>query len=465
MTAQRTDNDAAFPKLLVVDDDESFRFFLTEALIKEGYSFETAANGEEALKRLEETSYDIVLMDIRMPKLGGLPALERMKTRFPNLLVILMTAYGSRKIAMEAITKGAYDYFTKPLDLEEFRVVIRRAAERCRLEREVRRLREEASRSVGPAGIIGDGEPMRQVLTMVERVAKTEATVLITGESGTGKELVAQAIHRRSDRASGPFVPVNCAGIPESLLEDDLFGHEKGAFTGAHQSRPGKFEQAQGGTLFLDEIGEMNLSMQTKLLRVLQEREVERLGGLRPIKVDVRVLAATNRDLAESVKAGRFREDLYFRINVIHIPLPPLRKRLEDLPALARHFVEQYAEKHQRPITGLSRGAMDRLLRHDWPGNVRELENVIQRSLLMAPGPELTEQDLQGISDTATAVGTEAEDGSLRDRVGLVSAGLEKQMITEALEAERWRRSAAARRLGISRKHLYNKMKKYGLLE
>ncbi len=451
------------PKILVVDDEVGMRFFLSEALKKEGYSFETASDGREALEKLRSGAFKIVLMDIKMPRLNGLMAMEKMKALNPDLLVILMTAFGSKKVALETLQKGAYDYFTKPFDLDEMRIVIKRAMERCRLQEEVQSLHRRLGE--GPPAMLGESPAMQKVFDLVRKVADSDVTVLVTGESGTGKELVARAIHRQSPRRDRPFLTVNCASIPESLLEAELFGHEKGAFTGAHQQKLGKFELAHEGTLFLDEIGEMPMAMQSKILRVLQEREIERIGGIKPVTVDIRIIAATNKDLGEAVAAGRFREDLFFRLNVVNIHLPPLRERLEDIPALAQVFLKLYAEKFNRRVMQLGDQAQAWLVRQRWPGNVRELENVIQRAVV------LTDSEILDLDDLRDAVQVSGEtvpepmgNGRLRDHLDRVSSDIEKKLIEQALIEEDDHRGAAAKRLGISRKHLYNKMKKYGLV-
>lgn len=450
------------PKILIVDDDESMRFFLAEAMKKEGHPFDVAANGKEALAKIGEGSFKIILMDIKMPQMNGFLALDKIKTLDPDLLVILMTAYGSEKVAIEAIQKGAYDYFTKPFDLDEMRVVIRRAMEKCRLQQVIKELQSKLEAEYGLDVIIGTSPAMQPVFDLIAKVATTDVTVLITGESGTGKELVARAIHARSERRNGPFVTVNCAAIPENLLEAELFGHERGAFTGAHQQRHGKFEQAHHGTIFLDEIGDMSLPMQTKILRVLQEKEIEPIGGRGPVKVDLRLLAATHRDLKKAVDAGAFREDLFFRLNVVNIHLPPLRDRKEDLKVLADHFIKKYSRRFQKAVQGLTEEAYQLLLSYHWPGNVRELENIIQRAIVLSEGSELSAPMIRGFlkleSDRAVI-------GSLKAKVGKTSEEVEKRTILEALSKTGGRREEAAKYLRISRKNLYNKMKKYGLLE
>ncbi|HEY4484767.1 MAG TPA: sigma-54 dependent transcriptional regulator [Nitrospiria bacterium] len=449
----------SLPKILIVDDEESLRFLLSETLQKEGYPIDTAGDGREALEKIQKGGYKIVLMDVKMPRLNGLLALEKMKEKDPDLLVILMTAFGTRKVAIETMRKGAYDYFTKPFDLDEMRIVIKRAVERCRLQEEVKALRERLMEEVPVS--LGDTPAMRKVTDLVNKVADSGVTVLITGESGTGKELAARMIHQKSLRRDRPFLTVNCAGIPENLLEAELFGHEKGAFTGALQQKPGKFEQAHQGSLFLDEIGEMPMGMQAKILRVLQEREIERVGGTQPLPVDIRIIAATNKDLAEAVKAGAFREDLYFRLNVVNIHLPPLRERPEDIPVLAEAFLKRYADKFKRRVTRIAEKAMALLLRHRWPGNVRELENVIQRAVVLGGGETLNPTDLRDVIQSSAQ--NPPASGGLRGQLRQVGAEVEKEWIEQALAEEHGRRGATAKRLGISRKHLYNKMKKYGV--
>jgi two-component system, NtrC family, response regulator AtoC len=450
-------------KILIVDDDAGMRFFLDEALRKDGYRCEAVHNGQEALDRLEKERFPLVLMDIKMPKLGGLAALDAIKRRHPDTIVILMTAFGSKTVAIEAIEKGAYDYFTKPFDLEEMRIVLKRAVERFRLQDELRILREgfEALRPL----IVAESAEMKEVLELVDKVASSDITVLITGESGTGKELVAREIHYRSTRSPGPFAVVNCAAIPEALLEAELFGHEKGAFTGAHQQKPGKFELANGGTIFLDEIGDLPLATQSKILRVLQEREIDRVGGTSPVGVDIRFIAATNRDLQQLTSAGQFREDLFFRLNGFSITLPPLRDRSEDIPPLVGRLLSHYSRELKKKEPEISPPVLDQLMRYRWPGNVRELENILQRAVLVATEGAIDERVLAEILPR-TAPGSESSGAghTLKSRVGEARSAAERTLIAEALRKEKGKRTAAAQRLGISRKNLYNKMRKYGLL-
>jgi len=450
------------PKILIVDDDESMRFFLSEAMKKEGYVFDVAADGKEALEKLEKERFHIILMDIKMPRMNGLLALEKIKAMYPDLLVVLMTAYGSQRVAIEAIQRGAYDYFTKPFDLNEMRVVIKRAMEKCRLQQEMAELQSKLEDEYGLGVIIGTSPAMQTVFGLIAKVALSDVTVLITGESGTGKELVARAIHARSERRNGPFVTVNCGAIPENLLEAELFGHEKGAFTGAHQQRRGKFELARRGTIFLDEIGDMNLSIQAKILRVLQEKEIEPIGGSGPVKVDLRLLTATHRNLLDAVEKGSFREDLYFRLNVVTIHLPALRERAEDLKNLTDYFIKKYSRRFQKTVQGIEDQAYKRFLSYPWPGNVRELENLIQRTIVLTEGQEISDELIGGFLKLET---DRKAFGSLKVKVGKASEEIEKRSILEALSETGGRRDEAAKLLNISRKNLYNKMKKYSLLK
>ena len=449
-------------KILLVDDDSGMRFVLEEFLKKEGYLCDIASDGQEALEKLSE-GYSLVLMDIKMPRLGGLPALDRMKQDYPHLLVIMMTAYGSKSVALEAIEKGAYDYFTKPFDLDDMRVVLKRAAERFRLQEELSSLKQKVNRAQGP--IIGQSSSLRRTMEMVDKVAGSDITVLITGESGTGKELIAREIHDRSQRAKGPFVVVNCTALPESLLEMELFGYEKGAYTGAHKGKPGKFEVARGGTIFLDEVAELKTSVQSKILRVLQEREIDRVGGLKPTHVDLRFIAATHQDLGSLVDSGIFRKDLYYRLNVLTISVDPLRDRPEDIPPLAEHFLDLVSERLKKSVSHITSGGMDRLIRYPWPGNVRELENMIQRGVVLAKSNFLDEAMIEEIipngSEPSIRAGVK---GPLKAKIGEYSARAERKIIEEMLGLENGKRVATALRLGISRKNLYNKMRKYGLL-
>jgi len=441
--------------VLVVDDDQVHRYMLCSMLGEWGYHTTEADDGTTAVAAIEHYLYDVVLMDIRMVKMDGLEAFTRIQVLSPSLPVILMTAYSSVESAVETIQQGAHDYLTKPLDFDRLRLALERAVDHHQVvsSKQVKRKREDDL----VTRIIGSSPPMLELLEMISYVAPTEATVLIYGESGTGKELVAEALHHNSERKNKPFIKVNCAALAESLLESELFGHEKGAFTGAEKRREGKFVQADGGTLFLDEIGETSQAMQVKLLRVLQEKELERVGGDETIKVDVRIIAATNKDLEEKVKRSTFREDLFYRLNVVMIVVPPLRDRGEDIRKLVTYFAEKFAEKNGRNLEGITTECMDLLSLYTWPGNVRELENAIERGIILMRGNELTEKSLP-LTIQKLAVkqikSTESQTGSLFEA--------EKQLIIKTLEETSGNKSEAARRLGITRKTLLNKLNKYG---
>ena len=448
-------------KVLVVDDDRSHRFMLSSMFSEWGWNVEEADDGTTAVAAVEAHSYDAILMDVRMAKMDGMEALRRIHAFNPAIPVVIMTAYSSVDAAVEAIKIGAHDYLTKPLDFDRLRLTMARALD----HRQVVEVKEEAKYQkralVDSAGIIGKSQGMLDLLEMVSFVAPTEATVLVAGESGTGKELIASALHQNSTRKNGPFVKVNCAALVENLLESELFGHEKGSFTGADRRKDGKFVQADQGTLFLDEIGETSPGMQVKLLRVLQEHELQRVGGHDVVEVDVRLLAATNRILEDEVKAGRFREDLYYRLNVVMLHVPALRERREDIPLLAEHFLQMYAEKNNRNVSGITPGCMDVMLHYPWPGNVRELENAMERGVILMRGDYLDEEILpipikkwaQQESGTIT-VGMEGLPSSLEEA--------EKMVILKTLDEVDGNKSEAARRLGITRKTLLSKLNKYG---
>ena len=387
--------------ILVVDDDTAHRTMLRTLVGGWGYEISEADDGGSAIGMVRQQPYDLVLMDVRMLKVSGLEALAAIKSINPAIPVVIMTAYSSVETAVAALTQGAHDYLTKPLDFDKLRITLERAMEHSRLKAENRLLRERLGLQFDRRHIIGQSTAMVRLFDSVAQVAPSEATVLIAGESGTGKELIAGAIHFNSSRRDGPFVRLNCAAITETLLESELFGHEKGAFTGADRRREGRFFQADGGSLLLDEVSEMPLPMQVKLLRVLQEREFTRVGGDTVIRVDVRVIAATNKDLPELVSGGRFREDLYYRLNVVGLTLPALRERAEDIPLLALHFLEAFALKNRKEVKGFTPQAMDRLIRYAWPGNVRELMNAVERAVVMTRGDFLTEEDVSLIPTAA----------------------------------------------------------------
>ena len=415
-------------RVLIVEDERAIRLALSGLLRREGYDTDQAENGEEAILALARDDYDCVLTDLALGSgASGMEVLRTAKKRQPETPVVMITAHGSEKIAVEAMKLGADDYVPKPFDNDEIRLVVRRALERTRLSRENRLLRARIERDFSFDNLIGSGPAMRRVFEMIQKVAETDLTVLIRGASGTGKELVAQALHQHSPRKSRPFVAVNCAAISRELVESELFGHEKGAFTGADARRAGRFEAADGGTVFLDEIGDMARETQAKVLRVLQERSLERVGGTQPIEVDVRVVAATHRDLEAEVKAGRFREDLYYRLKVVELDLPPLRERTEDIPALAQRFLEQVAERLGREKKGLSAQAMARLIRHPWPGNVRELRNAIEQAAVLAAGESIEESDLNLSGDL------DGEPGQIRGH-GDASFGEAKRRVIEEFE-------------------------------
>ena len=444
-------------RILVVDDEPTQLDLVAGFLRKQGFDVVGATSGRDAVARFKQEPFDLVLTDQRMPDLSGLDVLHAVRASSPETAVVIMTAYGTIETAVSAVKAGAADYLAKPLNLDELLHRMHQIQDRRRLLTENRELRAALAERHRVEGIIGESRAMQEVLSVVRRVAPSDATVLIRGESGTGKELIAKALHYASPRAAGALVKVNCAALAESLLEAELFGHERGAFTGAVAARKGRFELADGGSLFLDEIGDLPPHVQVKLLRVLQEREFERVGSSRPIKVDVRLLAATHRNLEGLVRDGRFRDDLYYRINVVTIPLPPLRERREDLPLLIDHFLRVFAEKNGKNIRGLTREAREALLRYDYPGNVRELENLIERAVV------LTRADVIGLSDLPLTLEAQAAE-SERDP-GLVAAveGLERRMIKEALAKTDGIQTRAAEVLGIGERVLRYKLKKYGL--
>jgi len=444
--------------ILVVDDDPGHRTMLRTLLSGWGYAVTEADDGSAAIEKVQHRAFDLVLMDIRMIKVSGLQALTEIKGFNPSIPVIIMTAFSSVETAVEALKSGAYDYLTKPLDFDELRLTMERAMEHVHLKEENRLLRESLGNHFDRRNLIGRSQAMVRLLETVAQVAPTEATVLIAGESGTGKEMIAGAIHFNSPRKEAPFVKINCAAVTETLLESELFGHEKGAFTGAYKRKEGRFLQAHRGTLFLDEVSEMSPAMQVKLLRVLQEREFIRVGGEEVIHVDVRVIAATNKDLLREIELGRFREDLYYRLNVVRLVLPPLRQRREDVPLLAQHFLRIFSEKNRKKIKGFTPQAMDGLLKHEWPGNVRELMNAVERGVVLARTDYLDTADLPLLAqDAAKPFSKETISGDLP------LEEVEKATILNAMEITGGNKSEAARRLGITRKTLHAKLKKYGV--
>ena len=452
-------------KILVIDDEAGVRRTLSMILEDEGYQVLTASDGQEGLDRALKEEPDMILCDIRMPRLDGLQFLEEYRKRNGQALVITITAYGSNELAVEAIKKGAYDYLPKPFDTAEVVLTLKKAEEREKLRREVKRLRQRVKADQRFPEIVAKSAGMREALELATKVAQHPSTVLVTGESGTGKELIARLIHTSSPRSDLQFVPINCGAIPENLLESELFGHVKGAFTGAHQDRAGLFEEANGGTLFLDEIGELPAQLQVKLLRALQESEIRRVGDSSSRKVDVRIITATARDLEQEVRVGNFRSDLYYRINVVRIHLPPLRQRSEDIPPLARHFMDKFARQLGINVQGFEPSAMKLLLAHPWYGNVRQLENVVERAMVLAESPTIKPEDLpdfirhpetsvEGPQDTLPA-----DELSIKKQ----TADLERRLIGRALQITDGNRTRAAELLDLSYRALLYKIRDYGL--
>jgi two-component system response regulator HydG len=447
-------------RVLIVDDDTAHRTMLRTLVGDWGYAILEADDGETAIAAVRERPVDLVLMDIRMVRLSGIEALERIKVINPAIPIVLMTAYASVEMAVDALRKGAYDYLTKPLDFDKLRLTLDRALEHIRLQAENRQLKRQLDDAFRSPDIIGSSAVMVRLMETVAQVASSEATVMVTGESGTGKELIAAAIHRNSPRKSGPFITVNCAAITESLLESELFGHEKGAFTGAERRKEGRFVQADGGSLFLDEVGEMPATMQVKLLRVLQERELTRVGGEQVIPVDVRLIVATNQDLKRMVDSGAFRKDLFYRLNVVELTAPPLRDRREDIPLLAAHFLAYFAQKNRKTVDRFSPRAMDLLIRHPWPGNVRELMNTIERAVVLSRTACLDEGDFAVQVRQAPPVDAALPNRSVEN---MSLEQIEHEAIVSMLTSVGGNKSEAARRLGITRKTLREKLKKYRL--
>ncbi len=446
--------------LLVVDDEPNMRRILQATLQREGYAVRTAADGREALEILQSFPAQVVITDLRMPVMDGMTLLHEINQTHADIPVIFITAHGSIENAVEAIKAGAFDYISKPFDNDELRVILAKAAMTYRLNRE----ECHDSNVIRDAGIIASSHQLKEVLKLVERVAGSPTTILITGESGTGKELIAQLIHKLSLRKNEPFIRINCAAVPETLLESEFFGYEKGAFTGAINTKPGRFELADKGTLFLDEIGEISREMQVKLLRMLQEREFERVGGLKTIRVDVRLVVATNLDLEKAVQDGRFRQDLFYRLNVVRIHLPPLRERPLDIPPLIDHFIREFSRRLNRSIKGISSEAVEMLCRYQWPGNIRELENVMERAVLLCQDSILSPRDfdLFSMDDQKGDRSASGEPSHFKDMIAHETEKLEKRLLERALEESGGNVTKTARLLGLSRKGLQLKMRKYG---
>jgi len=447
-------------RILIVDDDQALRESLEMVLAAEGYDVIVAENGERALERVEETPVDVVLCDLRMPGLDGFDLLPQIGRKLPGVPILIMSAYGTEDLAVEAMRRGAYDYLAKPFQPSEVLLTLRKAREREHLRKANERLQQEVQRAVGERPIVAASKPMIELLELLERTAAFKTTCLLTGESGTGKEVLARAIHAQSPRRNEPFVAVNCGAIPEALLESELFGHAKGSFTGADRARRGLFLEADRGTLFLDEIGEVPLTLQVKLLRVLQEEEVRPVGEEKSQQVDVRVIAATSRDLEAEVQEGRFREDLYYRLNVMRLPVPPLRDRRQDIPLLADHFLAHFRDALGKPIRGFADDALERLTSYSWPGNVRELENVIERAIILADSDRVCARDLPE-TVTAAPMTTDSASGDLSLR--RARRAFEADWIRRALRSTDGNRTHAAKLLGISHRALLYKIKEYGL--
>ena len=446
-------------KILIVDDEPSHRLMLS-AHLKSGYDVSEASDGLTAVEAVKKRFFDLVLMDIRMPGMDGLEALRQIKAISPGIVVFIMTAFQSVETAREALRQGASDYIVKPVDTEELLANIEREFSYRDLQRENTLLKERLGEQFAESNIIARSTKMREVLENIALIAPSDATVLILGESGTGKELIANLIHERSSRAKKPFIKLNCAVLTEALLESELFGHEKGSFTGATERKPGRFELANEGSFFLDEVGEMSPTTQVKLLRVLQEQQFERVGGTELITVDIRIIAATNKELIKEVEASRFREDLYYRLNVVPIQLPPLRERKEDIPPLAEYFLKFYGEKNHRETVQILPESLDLMMRYDWPGNVRELENTIERGVIIARSEYLTPDELppniRKIAESTTRYSSEVT-------VGSTIKEMEKEFIAQTLASVAGNRTRTAKLLGITRKTLQNKIREYKL--
>jgi DNA-binding NtrC family response regulator len=443
-------------RVLIVDDDAASRLLVEVRLRPLECDVATAGNGEQGLTAIRKDVPDLVLLDLQMPKMGGIEVLRALRKEQISVPVIVITAHGSIETAVEAMKEGAYDFITKPIDANHFDIVVRKALERESLKRELELFSEDADQRYRL--VIGKSEKMKEVAETAKKAAASKATVLLLGESGTGKEIFARAIHNWSERKGQPFVAINCVGLSKELLESELFGHEKGSFTGADQLKKGKMELANGGTVFLDEIGDVSQELQTKLLRFLQEREFDRVGGVKAIRVDVRVVAATNRDLDVAVKEGRFREDLYHRLNVVPITLPPLRERKEDILALARHFLQRFAKEVKKNFSQVSEEALSKLSAYDWPGNVRELANVIERAVVLGQGPEIAPLDLP--ARIAAAQSEPQSDGiSYRDAMD----AYRRQLVIRALAQAQGNRAAAARALGLHEKYFLRLLKSLGI--
>jgi len=450
-------------KILVIDDDAVARELLADALKKDGHEVESFSNGTDALVRGQQTVFDLVLTDIRMGTVDGLTVLREFKRFSPDTSIVLLTAFGSLEGAIEGIKQGAFDYLAKPFRKEEVKLVVQRALDHCKLVRENKRFRVELKEKEEWSPLVGSSPAMLDVYKLVARVSESRSTVLLQGESGTGKELIARAIHANSPRRDKPFIPVNCGALPDTLLESEMFGHEKGAFTGAVGLKAGLFEAATGGTLFLDEIGELGPALQVKLLRVMQDQEVRRVGGTTSVKVDVRIIAATNRDLEQLVKEDKFRDDLFYRLNVVRITLPSLVDRKEDIPMLAHHFLQKYVGGTSSGVRGFLPETMALLKEYRWPGNVRELENAVERAVSLSHGPLVTPDDLPESIRTAAPLEAKSTSASDGDEVCLTLEEVEKRHLIRVLKEMKGNKVKAAKILGIDRRTLYRMAERFGL--
>jgi len=450
-----------YERILIVDDDDALRESLGLVLVSEGYELSSAANGEEALQQIEATPVDVVLCDLRMPGIDGFDLIPQLSRRLPGVPVILMSAHGTADLAIEAMRRGAYDYLAKPFQPSDLLLTLRKTQERERLRRANQLLQRDVERAIGDRPIVAASTCMIELLELLERTAAFKTTALLTGESGTGKEVLARAIHMQSPRRNEPFIAVNCGAIPEQLLESELFGHTKGAFTGADRARRGLFAEADKGSIFLDEIGDMPVALQVKLLRVLQEEEIRPVGGAKAQQIDVRVIAATARDLEAEMEAGRFREDLFYRLNVVRLHVPALRQRRQDIPLLVDHFLVRFRETLGKPVRGIADDALERLTSYRWPGNIRELENVIERAFILVDGERLTLDELpENIVNALDVASPElGGDFSLRR----ARRAFEAQMISRALRSTQGNRTHAAKLLEISHRALLYKIKDYGV--
>jgi len=448
-------------KILVVDDEPGMREFLEIMLSKEGYDVSTASNGEQAINRMNESEYDLAVVDIQMPGKNGIEVLKSVKDKGSDTIVIMITAFASHETAIDAMKLGAYDYITKPFKIDEIKLVISKALERKNLVTENTRLKKELENKFGFGNLIGESASMHNVFSLIQKISELNVNVLITGESGTGKELVARAIHYSGNRHEGPFVPVNCGAIPENLIESELFGYKKGAFTGADYNKKGLFIEANEGTIFLDEIGDLPQHLQVKLLRILEDKSVRPLGSTESVKINVRVVSATNKELEREIAEGRFREDLYYRLNVIKVTLPPLRERKEDIPALTLHFVNKYAKDMDKDITGISSEAIDLLEKYNFPGNVRELENIIARSVALETNDTIRKETLPKLNFEDSGIEFTGGVGN-SDGLDDVMDDVERKMIENAMKKTEGNKTEAARLLGITLRSLRYRLSKLG---